>query len=109
MKTDQIHVIARTMLGDLQQIDDAQETGFDCQLVSNVEECDLFNGIDLDFTFLHAVTAAGLDVRILPDSNAAGDGPAADALAKTLGKNHCQMKVSLSSYCTNHRRIIPLR
>ena len=93
MKSDQVDVVARTMLRYLEQIDHTQETGFNRQLMSNVEKRDLLNGIDLDFTFLHAVTPAHRDFRPHPDANAAGDGSAPYTLPKTLGENHGEMVV----------------
>ena len=88
MKTDQVDVVARTMFGYLEQIDHAEETRFNRQLMSNVLNGDLLNGIDLDFTFLHAVTAAHRYSRAHPDADAACDFPATYTFAKTLRKNH---------------------
>ena len=94
MKTDQIDVVATTMLRYLKQINHAQETGFNGQLMSNVLKRDLLNGIYLDLAFLHAVTAARGDVRVPPDANAAGDGPATYTFPKALGENHGETEAS---------------
>ena len=91
MKTDQVDVVARTMLGDFEQIDHTQEAGLDGQLMRNVEERDLLDRIHLDFAFPHAVTTAHLDLRALPDANATGDDPALYTFPKALCENHTGM------------------
>jgi hypothetical protein len=88
MKPDQIDILAFTVLGHFEQIDDAQETGFDRQLMMDVIERDLLDGIDLDLTFLHRVALADLDLGAHPDANATGDGPAPYTLAKAFGEKH---------------------
>ena len=59
--------------------------------MSNVEKRDLLNGIYLDFTFLHPVTAAHLDMRAFPDSHATGDYAATYTFPKTLRENHWEL------------------
>ena len=104
MKPDQVDVIARTMLRYLEQIDHAQETGFKRQLMSDIVQRDLLDGIDLNFTVLHAVTVAHLDLRTHPDANAAGDGPAPYTLPKTLRENHGEKVVTASPQGWNSAR-----
>jgi len=104
VKSDQVDVIARTMLRYLQQIDHTQETGFKRQLMSDIEKRDLLDGIDLNFTVLHAVAVAHLDLWAHPDANAAGDGPAPYTLPKTLGEHHGEMVVTASPPGWNNAR-----
>jgi len=89
-KADEVDVIAGAVLRDFEEIDDAEEAGLDRQLVSDVLNGDLLDEMDLDFTFFHPVTVADLDMRGLPDSDAAGDVATADALSKPLCENHCK-------------------
>ena len=76
------------MLGDLEEINYAQEPGFNGQLMGDVLKRDLVNRVDLDFTLFHPVTIPGLDVRALPDANTTGDRPAPYTLSKSLRENH---------------------
>ena len=88
MEADQIDVFAFAVLGDFQQIDEAQETRFARQLRSDVRKADRLDGIDFDLAFFHAVAVADLDVGARPDADAARDFAAADSLAKALGEHH---------------------
>jgi hypothetical protein len=80
----QIHVLARTVLGHLQQVDHAEKPRLNGEAVVDVLDRDLLDGIDLDFALVHRIAVAGLDVRVLPDADAAGDGSGADAVSETL-------------------------
>ena len=88
MKANQIDVLALAMLGNLEQIDQAEETGFSRQRGSDIREADGRDGIDLNLTFLHSVAAADFHTRVLPESHAAGDFSLADALAKAFVERH---------------------
>ena len=94
MESNQVNVLALSVLRDLKQIDDAQETRLSRQLWSNLEKANRFDGIYLDLTFLHAIAGACLYVRTRPDSDAACDFSTTYSLAKTLGEYH---KESLQS------------
>src|SRR5262245_77718 len=56
--------------------------------MSDVLNGDLLNGIHLDFTFLHWVTATHGDLRMHPDAHAAGDMPATNTFLKTVREEH---------------------
>lgn len=88
MEPDEIDILAPAVLRNLQKIDKAQETGRSRQTGSNIQQADRLNRIYLDFPFFHLVSLAGFDMRALPDSNAARDFPAPDALPKPLRKDH---------------------
>ena len=90
MKTNEIDVLARSMLGDLQEIDDAQEPGFNGQLMGDILKRDLLNRVDLDLALFHPVTMPDFDVRALPDAYATGDGPAPYTLSEPLRENHTE-------------------
>jgi hypothetical protein len=94
VESNQVNVLALSVLRDLQQIDDAQETRLSRQLWSNLKKANRLDGIYLDLTFLHAVAGAHLCVRTRPDSDAACDFATTYSLAKTLGEYH---KESLQS------------
>ena len=88
MKPNQVNILARTMLRDLQQIDHTQEPGLSRQRWSYLQKSDRLDRIHFDLTFLHTVPATNPDMRPLPDSNAARDLSPANALAKPLGEHH---------------------
>ena len=62
MKTNQIDVVAFTMLSHLEQIEHAQETRLSRQLGSNIGKPDQCDRIDLDHSLSHAITLAFFDV-----------------------------------------------
>ena len=88
MEPDQIDILASAVLGDLQQIDDAQETRFSRQLPSDIRKPDRRDRIHLDFTFFHRIPATYPDMGTLPYSDTASDIPATDSFAKPLGERH---------------------
>jgi hypothetical protein len=90
MKPNQINILAFAVLGDLEQIDDAQESRLSRQLRCDIRETDGRDGIHLDLTLFHTVPRAHFDVRTRPYANAAGDFPATNSLAETLGEDHSQ-------------------
>ena len=48
------------------------------------------NGVDLDFTFVHAIAAADGYVRACPDSDGACDLSAPDSVAESLHECHIE-------------------
>ena len=88
MEPNQIDIFAFTVLGNLEQIDEPQETRLARQLWSDVGKTDGRDGIHLDLTFFHAVPGAHFDVRTRPDPDAAGDFSATNSLAKPPGEHH---------------------
>ena len=95
MEPNQIDIVASPMLGDLEQIDETQETRLSRQLRSDIRKTDRCDRIYLDFTFLHAVPVAHFNVGTHPYSNAASDLSATNSLAQTLGEHH-EEKFTLS-------------
>jgi len=88
MEPNQIDVFAFTVLGDLEQINETQETRLARQLWSDIGKTDGRDRINLDFTFFHAVPGTDFDVRTHPYPDAASDFSAANSLAKPLGEHH---------------------
>jgi len=88
MEPDQIDILARTVLCNLEKIDDAEETGLSRQLWSNIKQTDRFDGVHFDFPFFHSVPLTDTDMRAFPDSNAARNIPAPNSIPKTLRKEH---------------------
>ena len=88
MEADEINVLAGAVLGDLEEVDDAEESGFAGKGGGDIGEADGLDGIDFDFAFLHAVTGADADVEAFPDADGASDLAAADGVAKALGEGH---------------------
>ena len=113
MEPNQIDIFAFTVLRNLEQIDDTQETRLSRQLWSDGQKTDRLYGIHLDLTFVHAVPGAHFDVGAGPDSDAASDFSSTDSIAKTLGEDHdeslhpaqnCRFDVSLAA----RRRASPI-
>jgi hypothetical protein len=88
MEPNQIYILAFPMLGDLQQINDAQESRFSRQHRSDLLKPDLFDRIHLNLAFFHPVPVAGFDMGALPDADAASDSSLPNAFAKPLGEGH---------------------
>jgi len=88
VKPNQIDILPFTVLRDLEQIDETQETRLSSQLWSDVRKTNRLDGIHFDLTFLHTVPAAHFDMGAGPDSDAASDFSATNSLPKTLGEDH---------------------
>jgi len=88
VEPDEINLIAVAVLGYFEQIDHAQEARLSRQLRSDFLKGDWLDGIYLDLAFFHAVTVADPHVRARPDSDAAGDLPAANPFTQSLGEGH---------------------
>jgi hypothetical protein len=88
MEPDQVHVLAATVLRDLEEVDDTLETGLSRQLGSEVREAHGQDRIHHDLALVHAVAVAGRDVGAVPDPDAARDSAAPHALAQALGEYH---------------------
>jgi len=94
VEANQVNVFALAVLGDFEQIEDAEKSGGAGELGSDVGKADRLDRIDFDCAFLHAVLGAYFDVRARPDADATGDFAAADAVAKTLGECHGEILAS---------------
>ena len=88
MKANQVDFISSPVPGYLKQIVHTHETRLHCQLMGNVSECDLLNGIHMDRAFTYLVKIPSLHTRALPDANAASDGTPAHTFPKPLCENH---------------------
>jgi hypothetical protein len=88
VKPHQKNILAFPVFGDLQKIDDAQETRLSRQLWCNVGKTDRLDGVHFDLTFVHTVAGADSDVGAQPDADAARDLSTANSLAKTLREDH---------------------
>lgn len=88
MKPDKVDILAFPVLGDLQQIDDAQESRLARQCRGDIRKTDRLNGIHFDLTFFHTVPVAHYDVGAHPDSDTTGDVSPTNSLAKSLGECH---------------------
>ncbi len=88
MKSNQINILAFTVLGNLEQIDQAQETRLARQLRSNIWKPNGSYRIYFYLTLVHAVPAAHFDMGARPYSNAACNFAAANTVAEPLGEHH---------------------
>ena len=88
MESNQVNILASSVLRDLEQIDETQESRFAGQRWSNIGKPDRLNRIYLDLALLHAVARADSNVRTRPESNARRDLSATNSLAKPLGERH---------------------
>jgi len=90
VEADQVDILASSMPRDLQQIGEAEETGFSRELRRNLRKLDRLDGVDLDLAFVHTVTGADPYVRTTPNANAAGNLSPTDSFAKTFGEDHAK-------------------
>ena len=88
MKPDQIDILSSTVLGDFEEIDDAQESRLASQRWSDIRKTDRLDRVHFDLTFFHAVTVAHFDVGTHPDSDTAGDFSSTNSIAQPPGKRH---------------------
>jgi hypothetical protein len=88
VKPNQEDVLASAMPGDLEQINHTEETRLSCQGGRDIRKTDRLDGIHLDRTFFHTISAPTLIGQTLPDPEAAGDFSTVNRLAKTLGEHH---------------------
>ena len=88
MEANQIDIFASAVLGNLEQIDDAEETRLAREPWSDIRETDQLDRIHLDLTFFHSVTGTHFHVGTCPYADATSDFSTANALAKSLGEHH---------------------
>jgi hypothetical protein len=88
VEADQVDVSAAAVIGDLEQVDDAEKARFARQLRRDVGKADGLDGIDFDLSFLHRIPAAHLHVRARPDTDAARDLAVANPFAQPFGEHH---------------------
>ena len=88
MKSNQVDILAFTVLGDFEQINQAQESRLARQRRGDIGKTDRRNGIHFDLTFLHTIPVAGDNMGPRPYSDTAGDFSSTNSIAKPLGKRH---------------------
>ena len=88
MEPNKIDILAFTMLRNLEQINDAQESRLARQCWGDIRKTDRLDRIHFDLTFFHSVPVAHFDMGTRPYSDAASDFPATPSLAKTLAEDH---------------------
>src|SRR5579875_62236 len=84
----QVDSVAFAVLGHLEEIDHAEETGGASQPRGDIGEADRLDGIDLDLAFFHPVAAANGDARAFPEAHATGNFAIADSVAQPAGEGH---------------------
>lgn len=97
MEADEVDVLAFAVLGNLEQVENAEEAGGAREFGSDVGKADGLDGVDLNVAVFHWVAFADGDACALPEANGAGDSAAADAFAEAFGEDHCA--VSLHRGC----------
>jgi hypothetical protein len=91
MEPDEKDALASSMLRHFQQIHHSQKPRVPRQLRGNVRKADRLNGIDFYVAgFIELIAIADFHVRTGPDSDAARDLAAPNAIAQALRKNHCR-------------------
>jgi hypothetical protein len=92
VEPNQVDVLAAAVFRGLEQVLHAAEAGLARQIVRDVRDTNSHERIDHNLPFVHAVSAARLDVRPRPDANAAPDPPALNPLPKTFGEHHDRLR-----------------
>src|SRR4029453_11438621 len=87
-EADKVDVRARSVLGYLEQVDDAVESRFAPQLGSYVRELDLLDRVHRELAVTHRVALARGDLRPHPDSHAARDLAAPHGFAQPFREDH---------------------
>ena len=100
VETHQKNVPASTVVRDLKQIDDAEETRLSRQLRCYVGKADGLDGVHLNVTFLHGIPATHFDVPTRPDSDATRNLSTTNSLAETLGKHHEEESTPGANACS---------
>jgi hypothetical protein len=90
MESNQIDILACTMLRDFEQIDDAQEPRLPSQHGGDVLKAYLLDRFHLNLPFFHLVPAANPHMGSLPNADTAGYFSSTNALAKSLRENHSE-------------------
>ena len=85
---DEVHPLARPVLGNLQEIDNAREARLAGQRGCHVRQVDLLDRRHLDLAGRQGVSAARPHVRLLPDAYTARHLAALHRFAKALGELH---------------------
>ena len=88
MEPNQVGLVALAVPRDLQEIVNAVESRFACQIVRDVVDGNRRNRIDHDMPIVHRVAAAHLDLKPRPYADAAFDPPAPDSVAKAFREHH---------------------
>lgn len=88
VKTDQVDILTFAVLGDLEQVENAEEAGLAGYLRGDVGKANRVDRVDLDLSLFHAIARPYFYARLDPDADTAGDPPAANSFAKPLGEQH---------------------
>jgi hypothetical protein len=90
VESNQIDVLALTVLRDLEQVDHTLETRRSRQLWSDISEIDRQDRIYLDLTLFHPVAVADLYMGTHPYADAASDFAAPNSVAQALCEDHLE-------------------
>jgi hypothetical protein len=82
VEANEVDLLAAAVFGFLEQVEDAEKTGFTRQFGSDIGEADGLDRVHFDFAFLHAVAATRFYVGTLPDADAACDVSTTNPVAK---------------------------
>jgi hypothetical protein len=96
MEANQVHLVAASVSGDLEQIIHAVESRFAGQILGDVGNRNGRNRIHYDVSLIHRVTTTHLYMGMLPDANAAFDYPETDTRAKALSEHHMEPQAMAS-------------
>ena len=91
MEPDQVHIVTGAVPRNLEQVVHTIEPRLACQFIGDIRDTNRFDRIDYDLSFVHAVTAARLDVGPRPDPDAARNPAAPDSFSNSFRKNHCTL------------------
>ena len=97
MKPNQVNVAALAVLRKLQQVLDTFKTRLDREPFRDLPPGNRIDGIDDNVSFVHAIPAADLDMRMRPEADGVSDAPALDCFAKMPGENQLARDVTAGS------------
>ena len=88
MKPHEKDLFPAAMLGDLQEVQHAEESGLSREFRRNIREANIFDAIHNNLPIVHGVSAAHLHVRTHPDTHAAGNFSVSYTFSQAFGKEH---------------------
>lgn len=94
MEADEIDILARSMLRDIEQVLDAAKAASACEGGREIVQRDRIDRVDLDRAFFHAVPLPHRDPRPVPDADCGRDGTRPHAVAEVFDELHAVRSIA---------------
>ena len=108
MKTNEVDSFAFPVLGNFQQVEDPEKTGFTRQDGSDIGKANRLDGIYLYLAILYSISCTYAHALVGPESNGTCDLSLADAIANSLAEHHADRpKASALTLFCRPTRYVP--